>query len=98
MIEVPQMERHMVPASALLYDLIQEKRLVHDGDKMLKKHILACEAKQTSRGTWRLVKPLKAHGRRTDESQKVDAAIALAMACQTWAVEGAGSEAQVIYL
>ena len=81
MIEVPQIERHMVPASQLLYDLVEQRKLVHDGDRILRQHVLAAEAKQTSRGTWRLVKPLQSHGRRVDESQKVDAAIALAMAC-----------------
>ncbi|MBT9134585.1 MAG: hypothetical protein DDT38_01324 [Firmicutes bacterium] len=80
MIEVPQIERHMVPASQWLYDYIEQRRLFHDGDMSLRRHILAAEAKQTSRGTWRLAKPLQSHGRRTDETQKVDAAIALAMA------------------
>ncbi|MBT9156696.1 MAG: hypothetical protein DDT37_01684 [Firmicutes bacterium] len=80
MIEVPQVEKHMVPASQGLHDYIEQQKLVHNGDMTFRQHILAAEAKQTSRGSWRLAKPLQAHGRRTDELQKVDAAIALAMA------------------
>ncbi|MBT9156807.1 MAG: hypothetical protein DDT37_01797 [Firmicutes bacterium] len=80
MIEVPQVEKHMVPASQGLHDYIEQQKLVHDGDMAFRQHVLAAEAKQTSRGSWRLAKPLQSHGRRTDESQKVDAAIALAMA------------------
>ncbi|MBT9154554.1 MAG: hypothetical protein DDT39_01232 [Firmicutes bacterium] len=80
MIEVPQLERHMVPASQGLHDYIEQQKLVHNGDLIFRQHVLAAEAKQTSRGSWRLAKPLQSHGRRTDETQKVDAAIALAMA------------------
>ncbi|MBT9161009.1 MAG: hypothetical protein DDT26_02306 [Dehalococcoidia bacterium] len=80
MIEVPQVEKHMVPASQGLHDYIEQQKLVHDGNLIFRQHVLAAEAKQTSRGSWRLAKPLQAHGRRTDETQKVDAAIALAMA------------------
>jgi phage terminase large subunit-like protein len=91
MIEVPQNETHMVPASALLYDFIEQQKIIHDGDPILRQHVLAAEAKQTSRGAWRLVKPLQSHGRRTDESQKVDAAIALAMACAAWSYDNTKS-------
>ncbi|MBT9156709.1 MAG: hypothetical protein DDT37_01697 [Firmicutes bacterium] len=80
MIEVPQVEKHMVPASQGLHDYIEQQKLVHNGNLIFRQHVLAAEAKQTSRGSWRLAKPLQSHGRRTDESQKVDAAIALAMA------------------
>lgn len=91
MVEVPQMDKFMVPASALLYDLIEQQKLIHDGDQILRQHILATEAKQTSRGAWRLTKPLQPHGRRTDESQKVDSAIALAMACAAWSFDNTTS-------
>ncbi len=87
MIEVPQVEKHMVPASQLVYDLVEQQNIIHDGDPILRQHVLNAEAKQTSRGTWRLVKPLQTHGRRVDESQKVDAAIALAMACAAYSYD-----------
>lgn len=80
MVEVPQIEKHMVPASQALFDLVEQQKLVHNGDPVLRRHVLAAEAKQTSRGTWRLAKPLQSAGRKVDESSKVDACIALAMA------------------
>lgn len=85
MIEFPQNDSHMVPASQLVHDMIKSTQLVHDGDRRYRAHALAAEAKQTSRGTWRYVKPLKPHGRRTDESQKIDALIATVIALGTWA-------------
>lgn len=89
MVEVPQNDSHMVPASQLLYELIQQEVLVHDGDKTLRKHMLAAAAKQTSRGSWRIEKPLqkgKGHNR-TDMKQKVDAAIASAIALYAWSLD-----------
>lgn len=87
MVEFAQNDSHMVPASQLTHDMIASTQLVHDGDLAYRKHALAAEAKQTSRGTWRYVKPLKSHGRRTDESQKIDSLIATVIALGTWALD-----------
>jgi len=97
MVEVPQNETHMVPGSQLFFDLISQKVIAHDGDTVLRQHVLAAEAKQTSRGGWRFVKPLNASGRRTDESQKVDAALAAVMACAAWSYDNkAGGDLWVL--
>lgn len=80
MVEFPQNDVHMVPASQCLHDLVQQRRVVHGGDRLLRRHVLSVEARQTSRGTWRMAKPLNQHGRRTDEARKVDGAIAMVMA------------------
>lgn len=93
MMPIPQNDSHMVPGSQLVFDMIEQAQIVHDGDPVLRKHVLAAEAKQTSRGTWRLVKPLQSHGRRTDESRKVDALLALVIALIAWTEdETAGGE------
>lgn len=94
MVEVPQNDGHMVPASQLLFEMVQRQQIVHSGDRVLRQHVLAAEAKQTSRGLWRIVKPLQAHGRRTDDSQKVDACIALALALNLWSEDNARPEPQ----
>lgn len=69
LVEVPQSNERMCPASQRLFDMIVERRIVHDGDPILAQHIAAAAAKDTPRG-WRLDK-LKA-------SEKMDLAMALA--------------------
>lgn len=79
----PQNDTRMVPASALLYDLITEKRLRHGGDPVLTEQTFNAATRETARG-WRLEK------RRS--SGPIDAVIALAMACQLAEWEAASSD------
>jgi phage terminase large subunit-like protein len=60
-----------VPASSTLLELIRDGRLVHDGDPLLRRHVLAAVAARTEKG-WRISK------RRS--RQAIDACVALAMA------------------
>lgn len=71
MAEFPQSDSRMAPASEVLFELIREKRLVHDGDPELRSQILAAVPAQTERG----VRISKRKSKR-----RVDAAVALAMA------------------
>ena len=70
--EYPQTVGRMTEAGNTLFDLIRQRRLVvYPGTDDLRKHVLACTAKETERGI-RLIK--------TTAGRKIDAAIALAMA------------------
>lgn len=71
LVEFPQTNERMAPASQGLFDAITEGRIVHDGDPVLKAHIEAAAAKDTGRG-WRLSKK--------DAKKPMDAAIGLVMA------------------
>lgn len=72
MVEFPQSDARMIPASQGLYQLIVEGKLAHDGDPALARHVGNAAADQKPRG-WRLTKP---RGSR----KKIDAAIAMAFA------------------
>jgi phage terminase large subunit-like protein len=72
MVEFPQSAERMANASENLYRLIEAGQLVHDGDPLLRAHVVAGVTKATERG-WRLVKDPKL-------SRPIDALIALAMA------------------
>jgi len=90
--EFPQNDSHMVPACSSLFDLITQQTLVHDGDKTLRTHMLNAASASTSRGGWRFVKPM-GKGKRPDEKRKIDAAIALTMACAAYTADNEpGSE------
>lgn len=78
MIEHPMSAEKMAVASSNLYRLIEERRIAHDGDQVLRSHVLAASTKETERG-WRLVKDAKAR-------RPIDACIALAMALSTASV------------
>lgn len=69
MVEYPQTDPRMCPASELLYELVVTERLAHDGDPTLDRHVHGCVPKYKERG-WRLAKP-------TGSSRRIDAAIAL---------------------
>ena len=71
MVEYPQTDSRMGPASETLYELIREGRLVHDGDPVLRSHILAAVPAETERGV-RISK--------RKSKKRIDAAVALAMA------------------
>lgn len=70
--EWPQTDQRMCPATQALYEAVIDRRMAHDGDPVLARHIKAAKVKQTPRGGQRLVK--------SDTGRKIDAAIALVMA------------------
>jgi len=72
MVEFPQHDSRMIPASQNLYQLVSEGRIAHDGDPVLRRHVENAIADQKPRG-WRLTKP-------KGSRRKIDAAIALAIA------------------
>jgi phage terminase large subunit-like protein len=74
MVECPQSNSRLVPASERLSAAILERRLQHPGDPVLDAHVHAAVAKQTERGA----RIAHAGGRHT--SNRIDAVIALAMA------------------
>lgn len=69
MLEVPQTDARLVPATRLLFDLIIGKRLVHDGNPTLREHMANVLAKQRG-ASWRIGHPL-------NPQKKVDGATAL---------------------
>jgi phage terminase large subunit-like protein len=70
-VQFPQSNPRMVPASERLHQAIIERCLIHANDSDLNRHIAAAIARDTPRG-WRID---KARGR-----SQIDAVIALAMA------------------
>lgn len=72
MVEFPQTDARMVPASQRLFELIKGGQLVHDGDPSMRRHVRSVVAKEKERG-WRISKP-------TGSRKHIDGAVALAMA------------------
>jgi phage terminase large subunit-like protein len=58
MVEFPQTNDRMCPASDALAQVINKRRLVHNGDEVLKAHVEAAVAKDVGR-SWRLTKDPK---------------------------------------
>ena len=83
MSEFPQNNTNMVPASQLTFDLIAGGRLVHDGDRVLRAHVLGTGGEITATGGWRFAKAKTKTGHR-DLSKNNDGCIALAMAVAGW--------------
>lgn len=83
----PQSHVRMVPASQLLYDLIMEGRLRHEGDAEVSEQVLSAGVREVPQG-WRLDKRVR--------SRSIDAAIALAMMSQLAEWERVGSAPRVI--
>lgn len=71
LVEFPQTDARMAPASEKLYELIGAGRVVHDGDPVLRAHMLAAVPSETERG--RRISKRKSR-------QQIDGAIASAMA------------------
>ena len=71
MVEVPQTDTRMVPASQRVFDLVKSGDLVHAHDKTARSHIRAVVAKEKERG-WRISK--------VSTNKHIDYAVALAMA------------------
>lgn len=74
--EIPQ-NQGRVETDTHLYDLIQTRRLAHNGDKLLTDHVLAASAKETSSG-FRITKDKL--------SKKIDLCVALSMAAHGAAI------------
>ena len=79
MCEFAQNNTNMVPASQATFDMIANGELVHDGDKVLRAHVLGTGGETTATGGWRFAKAKTKSGNR-DLSKQNDAAIALAEA------------------
>jgi len=73
MVEVPQNDGRMVPAATELYGLVMSKRLEHDGDPLLAKHISNVVGRARGESGWRMTK-LK------NSRRKIDGAISVGMA------------------
>lgn len=72
MVKYPQHDSYMIPASQGLYQLVLERKIAHNGDPALARHVGAATADQKPRG-WRLTKP-------KGSRKKIDAVIAAAIA------------------
>lgn len=72
MIEVPQTDARMCPASATLYEKFMTRVIAHDGDSRFRTQVYSAVQKIKDRG-WRLSRP-------KNSRQPIDATIALAMA------------------
>ena len=72
-VEFPQSNARLIPASERLYSAIVEKRLRHRNDPALNEHVARAVAKDTPRG-WRLDKAVA--------RDQIDAVIAVAMAVE----------------
>jgi phage terminase large subunit-like protein len=72
MVEVPQSNARMVPATQATYELIVQDRLGHDGDPTFARHIASAVAVEVPNGGYRLKK--------AKSRAKMDAAIALCLA------------------
>lgn len=82
MIEMPQTNARMAPASQHLYDDIISRALAHDGEPVLTAHIDAAVALEIGRDTWRLDK--------NKSRSASDATIALANARELAEDDGGG--------
>lgn len=71
MVEFPQHNARMVPASQLMYDLVAERRIVHDGDVEFARHVQGAAVRETERG-WRIAK--------ARSEARIDALVAAVMA------------------
>jgi phage terminase large subunit-like protein len=69
-IEFPQSGR-MEPASNILLELANERRLVHDGNEEMRRQVLSAVAAPTERGGWKISK--------RKSLERIDGAVALAM-------------------
>ena len=81
--EFGQNAANMVPASQLTLDLINDGKLVHDGDRAFRSQVLGTAGEVAPTGGWRFVKAKTKSGNR-DLTKNNDAMIALAMALAGW--------------
>jgi phage terminase large subunit-like protein len=72
MVEFPMGSGRMGPASETLYELIEDQRIVHDGDRKLRNHVLSAVATPTNRGGWQISK--------RKSLERIDGCVSLAIA------------------
>lgn len=75
MVEVPQTDMRMCPASETMYEKVLTQTLAHNGDPIFKRQVHSAVPKIKDRG-WRITRP-------TGSRQPIDALSALAMAVYT---------------
>lgn len=80
MLEWPQSDARMASASMRLAELIRDGIIAHDGDHVLRRHLLNARVRPVGESAWRL--------RKDARRSLIDAAIALAMACGAMAAQG----------
>lgn len=85
----PQSDQRMVGACAIIYDLVMEGRLVHDGDTQLTQQVLNAGIRETVRG-WRFEKR-KSNG-------PIDGLIALTIGCQLAEWEAALGDGPSVFM
>lgn len=88
-VEFPQGDARMVPASMNLYELLINERIRHGGNRELRAQALAAGKKETARG-WRLHK-LKS-------ADKIDGIHALALTTYQWESEAAEDDDLELYV
>lgn len=71
MVEFPQNASRLAPASETVYELILQRRLVHDGDPVMRSHVLSAVVSPTDRGGWRISK--------RKSLERIDGCVALTM-------------------
>lgn len=80
MVEWPQTDARMVPATRAVYELVVQRRLVHSGDPVLAAHVADAAPYYTRSGGTRL--------RKAGGTAQIDAAIAMLMAVSMALIEG----------
>jgi phage terminase large subunit-like protein len=75
----------MVPASEALYAAVNNRLLAHDGDLVLEQHLHNSVARDVGGGRWRLDKRKPKASSESNPTDKMDAAVATAMA--VWACQ-----------
>jgi phage terminase large subunit-like protein len=78
MVDFPQTAQFMAPATATAYDLINDARLVHDGDPILAEHVRNSTAILTERGM-KIAKPRRMTPNKNDAAVAMVMAVAMAM-------------------
>jgi phage terminase large subunit-like protein len=89
MVEFPQFDSRMVPASQAFYEAIMKGEIAHDGDPALKRQVHTVTADQKPRG-WRMSKP-------KGSKRKIDAAIATGIAVYVAKTTTPPSERRSVY-
>jgi phage terminase large subunit-like protein len=90
MMEYPTSDERMTLASATFYKSLEDGKLHHDGDKLLRDHVMGARVKETEQG-WRFRKDPQAH-------RATDGLFALAVACHIALSEEPSSTPQFVLL
>jgi phage terminase large subunit-like protein len=75
MVEFPQNSSRMSPASEGLFELVVDKRIVHDGDEEMRRQVLSAVAAPTDRGGWKISK--------RKSLERIDGCVSLACVADT---------------